>query len=126
MPSRRALARVIVDQLIAGEDTDLVMRRLAAYMHEHRLLGQREYIISTIAELLAERGSTNVEVTSAHGLSEALRDEISRFVERKMDGHQVQLNETVYPKIIGGIIIKTPTRIYDASVRTQLKRLRTS
>ena len=50
----------------------------------------------------------------------------AEIVERLRDAHraQVEINETVDPDLIGGIAVRIGDRLYDASVRSRLERLR--
>ena len=43
---------------------------------------------------------------------------------RSLTGSEVEMQETVDPDLIGGIAVRIGDRLYDASVRSRLERLR--
>jgi F-type H+-transporting ATPase subunit delta len=43
---------------------------------------------------------------------------------RALTGEQVEMDETVDPDLIGGVAVRIGDRLYDASVRSRLERLR--
>ena len=71
----------------------------------------------------SHRGITRAEVRTALPLDDADRAELERTLER-LAGRQVEFTETVDPGLIGGIAVRIGDRLYDASVRSRLERLR--
>ena len=71
-----------------------------------------------------ERGIALAEVRTALALDEGQRaDVINRL--RALTDQQVEINEVVDESLIGGITVRIGDRLYDASVRNRLERLRT-
>ncbi len=70
-----------------------------------------------------ERGVSLAEVRTALALDDSQRDEV---VERlhELTGDEIQINEVVDESLIGGITVRIGDRLYDASVRSRLERLR--
>src|SRR5688572_14622948 len=67
--------------------------------------------------VLEERsGTVSSEVTSAHELSDGHKDELRTNLE-KLTGKQVKLNFTVDPDLIGGVVTRVGSTVYDASVK---------
>ena len=56
-------------------------------------------------------------------LDDGQRAEIAARL-RALTGAEVEINETVDPDLIGGIAVRIGDRLYDASVRSRLERLR--
>lgn len=76
------------------------------------------------AAVLEERsGRVSAEVTSARELSEDQKRELRSNLE-KLTGKQVQLNFAIDQSIIGGVVTRIGSTVYDGSVRTQLENLR--
>lgn len=74
--------------------------------------------------VLEERsGVVSGEVTSAHELDETARRELMANLE-KLTGKSVKLNYQIDQDIIGGVITRVGSTVYDSSVRTKLKKLR--
>lgn len=75
-------------------------------------------------QVLDERsGIVTAEVTSARPLGEAEKTEIRASLE-KLTGKKVNLNYKIDEKIIGGVVTRVGSTIYDGSVKTQLENLR--
>ena len=73
--------------------------------------------------LLAHQNIVRAEVTSAAPLSpektQALADSLS-----KITGKKVEISASVDPELLGGVVARIGSTVYDGSVRTQLKRMR--
>lgn len=122
--SRRVLARHIAQQLAAGADRGKLLQELAAYLVVHKQVTQLDMVIADIARNLAEMGTVKATVTVARPLSDELRQAITAYVARIEHADTVQIDEVVEPAQLGGIVIETPRKRFDASVLAQLKRLR--
>ena len=86
--------------------------------------GAVEPMIEHFADLVRrERGVALAEVRTALPLEDAQRtDVINRL--RELTDQQVEINEVVDESLIGGITVRIGDRLYDASVRNRLQRLR--
>lgn len=83
-----------------------------------------EPMVARFAELVRrDRGIVLAEVRTALPLEAAQRrDVLARL--RELTGEQVEINEVVDERLIGGIAVRIGDRLYDASVRNRLERLR--
>jgi F-type H+-transporting ATPase subunit delta len=86
--------------------------------------GAVEPMIEHFGDLVRrERGVALAEVRTALPLEDAQRtDVINRL--RELTDQQVEINEVVDESLIGGITVRIGDRLYDASVRNRLQRLR--
>ncbi len=66
-----------------------------------------------------------VEITSAVPLDQSTIDRIGREVGEQT-GRKVELQATVDPDVLGGIVLRVGNSILDASIRTRLENLRKS
>lgn len=99
--------------------------RLVELLVERRRVGLLPRVAEAYRQLLyAERGIVEAEVASAAPLTEAERDALRERLER-LAGRQVELRERVDPGLLGGLVVRIGDRLYDASVRGRLERLRT-
>ena len=74
--------------------------------------------------VLEERsGTVHCIVASAHELSVEERDELRANLE-KVTAKKVRLDFTIDPDLIGGVVARIGSTVYDGSVRTQLEHLR--
>ena len=75
------------------------------------------------ARLLAHQNVVRAEVTSAAPLSaeksKALEESLS-----KVTGKKVEISASVDPELLGGVVARIGSTVYDGSVKTQLTRLR--
>jgi F-type H+-transporting ATPase subunit delta len=76
------------------------------------------------AAVLEERsGHISAEVTSARELSDSQKGELQANLE-KLTGKQVKLGFEINNEIIGGVVTRVGSTVYDSSVKTQLENLR--
>lgn len=75
-------------------------------------------------EVLEERsGVVSGEVISAHELDSASQSELTANLE-KLTGKKVKLSYQIDRNLIGGVVARVGSTVYDTSVRTQLENLR--
>jgi F-type H+-transporting ATPase subunit delta len=70
-----------------------------------------------------ERGIALAEVRTALPLDTEQREAIGLRL-RELTGDEIEINEVVDESLIGGISVRIGDRLYDASVRNRLERLR--
>ena len=89
----------------------------------NRRLGQLAAVAAAFGVKLAERrGQQVAEVTTAHALSDTQRAQITaRLTEAGYSG--VRLRETLDTTILGGLIVRIGSRLYDNSIKSKLQRL---
>jgi F-type H+-transporting ATPase subunit delta len=86
--------------------------------------GAIEPMIVRFGELLRrERGISLAQVRSALPLDDQQRAAIASRLQA-LTGDRVEIDESVDPGLIGGIAVRIGDRLYDASVRSRLERLR--
>ncbi len=73
--------------------------------------------------LRAERGIVLAEVRTALPLEDEQRRAVTERLG-ELTGETVEMNEVVDESLIGGIAVRIGDRLYDASVRNRLERLR--
>ncbi len=76
-----------------------------------------------LERLLAHQNIVRADVTSAVPLSaektKALADSLA-----KVTGKKVELSVSVDPELLGGVVARIGSTVYDGSVKTQLQRMR--
>ena len=88
----------------------------------------RENLITVIAhsfqsQLKAHRGIVPVTITSARKLEAATRDKILAKIQKSVEGTP-ELTEKIDESLIGGFIVRMGDKQIDASVSSQLMRLK--
>jgi len=116
---QRAGMFAIIDR--AGLGTEV--RNLVGVMITNRRLSALPSVAQAFGALLSERrGQQTAEVTTAHPLTETQRTQIvARLTEAGYSG--VRLSESVDAAILGGLIIRIGSRLYDNSIKSKLQRL---
>ncbi|HEV7699930.1 MAG TPA: ATP synthase F1 subunit delta [Pyrinomonadaceae bacterium] len=79
-----------------------------------------ERFIAVVAE---RSGIVNAEVISARELPGDERTEFEKSLE-KLTGKDMQITYSVDPSLIGGVVTRIGSTVYDGSVRTKLDNLR--
>ena len=112
----------VLDQVLGGADE--LVRNFVRLVVEKGRAGEIREIAAEFEQLVADQLRVlDVELTTAHELSDADFERIRTDIERK-SGRTVQATRTVDPSLIGGIVLQAGSMRLDASVRGRLERLR--
>ena len=105
----------------AGIGTEV--RNLVGVLINNRRLAALPQVAQAFgAKLAARRGQQTAHVTSAHPLSDTQRAQVTaRLTDAGYSG--VRLSEQVDPSILGGLIVRIGSRLYDNSIKSKLQRL---
>ena len=76
-----------------------------------------------LAELASRRGETTVAVTSAVPLSPAQLQQLNDALRSVLGSNKVSIDARVEPDILGGLVVKVGSRLFDSSIRSKLQRL---
>ncbi len=116
---QRAGAFAVLDRVGTGTE----VRNLVGVMIVNRRLAELPAVAQAFGALLAERrGQQTANVTTAHPLNDTQRAQIvARLTEAGHSG--VRLSESVDPSILGGLIVRIGSRLYDNSIKSKLQRL---
>ncbi|MDQ3676453.1 MAG: ATP synthase F1 subunit delta [Actinomycetota bacterium] len=129
------LRRLVEHPAVPFAEKEKVLRRvvsgvaaeplsLALLMVRRGRPGAIDAMVDRFAELVRrERGISLAEVRIALPLDDAQRTAITQRL-RELTGDRIEMNEVVDDALIGGISVRIGDRLYDASVRSRLERLR--
>jgi F-type H+-transporting ATPase subunit delta len=116
---KRAVVGKLADQLGVAK---IVRNFLLVLVDHRRLPGLAQIVDAFEVQLDARLGFIRAELHSARELDErqktALSDELSR-----MTGKKVRARFAVEPELIGGVLVRIGSTVYDGSVRGQLDAL---
>lgn len=134
--ARPELQRLIEHPAVPFAEKERVLRRVVAsdvapqainlilLMVRRGRPGQIGRMVDRFTELLRrERGISLAEVRTAQALEAEQRAAVAERL-RSLTGDQIEMNEVVDEALIGGIAVRIGDRLYDASVRSRLERLR--
>ena len=116
--SRRKLAEYAAEKLLAGDDS--VVAQLAAHIVTEKRQREVELLVRDIEAAMASRGTVVATVTTVQKLT----DDIKRAVTEMIGGDKVVLRERQDASVIGGIMIDTPDKRFDGTVRRKLNELK--
>ena len=119
-----AARRAVMENVLDKVGVAAPVKKLLVLLTEQRKLAYLKDLAEAYRErLLAHQNVVRAEVTSAAPLSpektKALEESLS-----KVTGKKVELSVNVDPELLGGVVAKIGSTVYDGSVRTQLARMR--
>ena len=101
------------------------VHRFLVTVVEHRRIANIPEIAEQFRELREEAdGIVAASITTATPIDEAMTARVQSTLE-KMTGKSVRLEVQVDPGLIGGIVTRIGSMVYDGSLETQLQMLRT-
>lgn len=119
-PKKERVLERLLDRAKPSRTTANFLRVL---LNNGRLMQLGE-IVERFEAVLEERsGVVSAEVASAHELTEAQRNELKASLEKRT-GKQVKLDFAVDSNLIGGVVTRVGSTVYDSSVKTQLENLK--
>ncbi len=101
---------------------DLSRRFVMVVAQNRRLFALPQMIDGYLAELARRRGEMTAQVTAAHKLTAAQTKALTEQL-KKVVGAKVDVDVTVDPSLIGGLVVKVGSRMIDSSLRTKLQKL---
>ena len=125
--SREQAAQILLDlvQLALTEESRLpeTQQNFIRLLAENRRLSQLTIVASLFNELCAsEQQLINVEVVSAHSLSQAQQDELREKLKHRWRC-DIALHCRINESLLAGMIIRTNDTVIDGSARGKLQRM---
>jgi len=119
--AKKTLVAALTD---AAGDMSVELERTLLLLAERDRLGVLAEIASCYRDrLMSEQKITAAEVTTAVPLSPEHRATLTAAL-RKVAGGEVTVTERVDPTIVGGVVARVGSVVYDGSLAHQLDRLR--
>lgn len=101
---------------------DLVTRFIGTVASNRRLFVLGQMIDAFSRMLAAHRGEVTADVASAKPLSSDQLGALSRNLAEIM-GQEIKLSTSVDSDLIGGLVVRVGSRMFDSSLRTKLQKL---
>lgn len=118
-----AKKRALVAELCRRLGYPQALRNFLYVVMDHRRLNLLGELVEAYRDWLDERvGIARIEVISALPLPEGQRAELLKTF-RAMTGREVRAQFREDPAVLGGVVVKHGSRIYDGSLRAQLRAL---
>jgi F-type H+-transporting ATPase subunit delta len=119
---KQAVVKALVDR---QRPAPVVARTLVLLASRDRLALLPDLLANYRERLLARDGIVKAEVTTSAPLSPARQAEIERGLAA-VTGKRVTMTVRVDPSIIAGVVARVGGVVYDASVATQLRKIKTA
>lgn len=110
----------IFDELLKNNATANLLRTMLSH---HRLHHVAEVYEQFRREMNERKGLIIAEVTAAAEIGAAEQARLGRTLEQ-MTGKQVEFKFKTDPSLIGGVVTRIGSVVYDGSVRTQLREIK--
>ena len=112
-----------MESVLAKAKAGDLSRRFIGVVADNRRLFALPAIIERFLRLLAERrGEVTAEVTTAHKLDAKQRAALAATLKKEL-GAKVAIKLKVEPAILGGLIVRVGSRMFDSSLQTKLQRM---
>ena len=115
--------RAIIDRFAGELAMARVIRNFLLILSDKRRIGALNEIIEAFDVLLDERlGFVRADIRSAQEMDDTEKTAIAERLSR-VTGKQVRTRFNVEPELIGGVVARVGSTVYDGSVRGQLAQL---
>lgn len=119
MISSRHIAQAVYELAQEGHDS-MIHTRVFEYLQSHNLLSLLGNVMHHLEQLYeTEKRHQTLQITSAQDMSESFVKEL----KKTLSAHHVA-PVVVHPELQGGFIAEYQGVVYDASVKTQLEKLK--
>jgi F-type H+-transporting ATPase subunit delta len=109
---------------VLGSDANPYLVNFMMLLVDKRRIVFLEPIVEQYLNLLRKLNQTVLaEVVSATELNDSQKQSISEKVKAIADARDVELKTSIDSDLIGGVIIKVGSKVIDASIRGQLRRI---
>lgn len=109
---------------IAGENTHPYLVNFLMLLVDKRRVIYLEKVCQQYLKLLRKlKNAVLAEVSSTTELSEGQRQAVIERVKALTGASEVELKTKIDPELIGGVVIKVGSQVFDASLRGQLRRI---
>ena len=113
----------ITQLLRKAKAKDLVVQFIGTIAKNGRLFAIKEIISAFNKEVDIRRGKVSAEVVSAIPLDGERLSQIHKSILSIAEAEDVSLQTRVDSSLIGGLVIRIGSRMFDTSLKTKLKRL---
>jgi len=116
--------RAVLDGIVGQMNAFKAIRNFIAVIIDHRRIPMLDDIARQFAvELDAQLGFVEAEISSARPLSPEEKRELESQVER-LSGKKIRARYASDPQLLGGVMVRVGSTIYDGSVRGQLEKMK--
>ena len=116
--------RAVLDAIVEQTAVARPVRNFIAVLIDHRRIAMLDDVARQFDNKLnAQLGFAEAEISSARPLSEDGKRQLESQLER-LTGKKVRAQYSSDPELLGGVVVRVGSTIYDGSVRGQLERIK--
>ena len=116
--------RAVLDAIVRQIGVAKPIRNFIAILIDHRRIAMLDDVAKQFhSELNAQLGLAEAEISSARPLSADGKQELESQLER-LTGKKVRAHYSSDPELLGGVVVRVGSTIYDGSVRGQLEKMK--
>ena len=116
--------RGLLDAIAKRDGIEKVVRNLVAVLIDHRRVKYLDAVIQQLEkELDARLGFAEAQITSVRELADAEKRGLETEVA-KLTGKKVRAKFAQDASLLGGVVVRIGSTIYDGSVKGQLEKIR--
>jgi len=116
--------RAVLDAIVGQINAFKAIRNFMAVIIDHRRIPMLDDIARQFAvELDLQMGLVEAKISSARELSNDEKRELESQVER-LTGRKVRAHYASDPGLLGGVMVRLGSVIYDGSIRGQLEKMK--
>lgn len=121
--ANRDAKKNVIGQVL-GENANAQMKNFMLLLVDKGRIALVEPILQEFQSLVRDLKQTVLaEVISTVELTDEQKETVRQKVQSMTDAQSVELETSVDPDLIGGVIIKIGSKVLDASIRGQLRRI---
>jgi len=114
----------VLDALAKKLDLSREVRNFVAVLiSNHRIHAYREIVRSAIAHINERLGIADAEIVSVRELGSEEKHRLESQIA-KVTGKKLRVSYSLDQNLLGGVVVKVGSTIYDGSVRGQLQRMK--
>lgn len=115
--------KAVLRQVMGDEANPYFVNFLMLLIDKRRIVFLKDIVAQFSALIRKLNNVVLAEVTSATELNDEQKQALVERVKGMTEASDVELKITVDPQLIGGVIIKVGSKIIDASIKGQLRRI---
>jgi F-type H+-transporting ATPase subunit delta len=116
--------RKVLDVIVERDGIDKPVRNLVAVLIDHRRIQFLGRVVDQLEkELDARMGFAEAEITSVRDLNDPEKRSLEAQIS-KLTGKKVRARFDQDASLLGGVIVRVGSTIYDGSVRGQLEKIK--
>ncbi len=120
----RPRKRAIIGRITQSLGLSGVSKNFLLVLADHRRMAELSAVIATFDKMVDERqGSLQVDVSSAGELNPGQEQALTQRLAA-MTGKNIRLNLKIDRDLVGGLVVRVGSTVFDGSVRGQLDALR--